>query len=139
MACFKERKPASRQNLWCLFADGCFEEFRNLKDGACFPAGMADNLTYVLGSAKYNAYKYVPWGRIDEVMPYLIRRAQVCHSPGSPHKRVKTHIACYFMSWTICCCLGYSVFSTVTKKNPLLVLCCSNGVSSAEEDLPMIL
>lgn len=46
----------------------------------CFFAGMADNLSYVLGSAHYKAYKYVPWGRIDEVMPYLIRRAQV-HIP----------------------------------------------------------
>ena len=39
--------------------------------------GMADNLTYGLGKAGYKAYKYVPYGPVHEVMPYLIRRAQV--------------------------------------------------------------
>ncbi|KAJ1432629.1 proline dehydrogenase [Ochromonadaceae sp. CCMP2298] len=38
--------------------------------------GMADHLTYSLGNAKYRAYKYVPYGKVKEVMPYLIRRAQ---------------------------------------------------------------
>ena len=38
--------------------------------------GMADNLTYTLGAHGYGAYKYVPFGPIEEVMPYLIRRAQ---------------------------------------------------------------
>lgn len=38
--------------------------------------GMADHLTFNLGSKGYNAYKYVPYGRVDEVLPYLIRRAQ---------------------------------------------------------------
>ncbi len=38
--------------------------------------GMSDNLTFPLGEYKYKAYKYVPYGRPDEVLPYLIRRAQ---------------------------------------------------------------
>ena len=38
--------------------------------------GMADHLTYSLGAAHYKAFKYVPYGKIKEVMPYLIRRAQ---------------------------------------------------------------
>ena len=38
--------------------------------------GMSDNLTYPLGKRMYSVYKYVPYGKIDEVMPYLIRRAQ---------------------------------------------------------------
>lgn len=38
--------------------------------------GMRDDLTFTLGRAKYNAYKYVPYGKVGEVMPYLIRRAQ---------------------------------------------------------------
>lgn len=38
--------------------------------------GMADHLTFNLGSKQYNSYKYVPYGRVDEVLPYLIRRAQ---------------------------------------------------------------
>lgn len=37
---------------------------------------MADNLTFPLGLNKYQAYKYVPYGPIEEVVPYLVRRAQ---------------------------------------------------------------
>lgn len=37
--------------------------------------GMSDHLTYTLGAADYRAYKYVPFGKVSEVMPYLIRRA----------------------------------------------------------------
>eukprot|EP00547_Thalassionema_nitzschioides_P001638 CAMPEP_0194212106 /NCGR_PEP_ID=MMETSP0156-20130528/11758_1 /TAXON_ID=33649 /ORGANISM="Thalassionema nitzschioides, Strain L26-B" /LENGTH=563 /DNA_ID=CAMNT_0038939845 /DNA_START=60 /DNA_END=1751 /DNA_ORIENTATION=+ len=38
--------------------------------------GMSDNLTFKLGGLGYQAYKYVPYGKVDEVTPYLIRRAQ---------------------------------------------------------------
>ncbi len=38
--------------------------------------GMRDDLTFNLGNSGYNAYKYVPYGRVSEVIPYLIRRAQ---------------------------------------------------------------
>lgn len=38
--------------------------------------GMADHLTFTLGAHRYGAYKYVPFGEVREVMPYLIRRAQ---------------------------------------------------------------
>ena len=38
--------------------------------------GMADHLTFNLGNRRFNSYKYVPYGRVDEVLPYLIRRAQ---------------------------------------------------------------
>jgi proline dehydrogenase len=38
--------------------------------------GMADHLTFGLGKGKYKAYKYVPYGLVEEVMPYLTRRAQ---------------------------------------------------------------
>lgn len=38
--------------------------------------GMADHLTFALGIKGYKAYKYVPYGKVNEVMPYLIRRAQ---------------------------------------------------------------
>jgi proline dehydrogenase len=48
--------------------------------------GMADHLTFTLGMNGYNAYKYVPYGPIDEVVPYLIRRTQensaILGSPG---------------------------------------------------------
>lgn len=38
--------------------------------------GMSDNLTYNLGQKGFRAYKYVPYGEVGEVMPYLVRRAQ---------------------------------------------------------------
>ena len=38
--------------------------------------GMSDNLTFNLGKAGYRAYKYVPYGKVKEVVPYLLRRAQ---------------------------------------------------------------
>lgn len=38
--------------------------------------GMSDNLTFNLGQGGYNAAKYVPYGPVREVVPYLIRRAQ---------------------------------------------------------------
>ncbi|MCA8829077.1 proline dehydrogenase family protein [Hymenobacter pini] len=37
--------------------------------------GMSDNLTYNLAHAGYNTAKYVPYGPVAAVMPYLLRRA----------------------------------------------------------------
>jgi proline dehydrogenase len=37
---------------------------------------MSDHLTFSLGERHYQAYKYVPYGKVNEVMPYLMRRAQ---------------------------------------------------------------
>jgi len=38
--------------------------------------GMSDNLSYVLAKHEYNVSKYVPYGAVKDVIPYLIRRAQ---------------------------------------------------------------
>lgn len=38
--------------------------------------GMSDNITYFLGDKKYNAAKYLPYGPVKDVVPYLTRRAQ---------------------------------------------------------------
>lgn len=38
--------------------------------------GMSDHITYNLTSEGYNAAKYIPYGPVKDVMPYLIRRAE---------------------------------------------------------------
>ena len=38
--------------------------------------GMSDNITYNLSKEGYNVCKYVPYGPVREVIPYLIRRAE---------------------------------------------------------------
>jgi proline dehydrogenase len=38
--------------------------------------GMSDHISYNLSNAGYNVAKYVPYGPIKEVLPYLIRRAE---------------------------------------------------------------
>jgi proline dehydrogenase len=38
--------------------------------------GMSDNISYNLAANKFNVAKYLPFGPVRDVMPYLIRRAQ---------------------------------------------------------------
>jgi proline dehydrogenase len=38
--------------------------------------GMSDNLSFNLANSQYNVAKYVPYGPVEAVLPYLFRRAQ---------------------------------------------------------------
>jgi proline dehydrogenase len=37
--------------------------------------GMSDHISFNLSKVNFNVAKYVPYGPVREVMPYLIRRA----------------------------------------------------------------
>ncbi len=38
--------------------------------------GMGDYITFNLAEDNYNAYKYLPFGPVEDLLPYLLRRAQ---------------------------------------------------------------
>ena len=52
--------------------------------------GMSDNISYVMADAGYNVAKYLPYGPVKYVMPYLSRRAQENTSVGGQSSRELT-------------------------------------------------
>ena len=55
--------------------------------------GMSDNISYNLAANGYNVAKYLPFGPVREVMPYLIRRAEENTSVEGQSSRELTLIA----------------------------------------------
>jgi len=49
--------------------------------------GMGDHITFNLAKRKFHAVKYIPFGPFQEVLPYLIRRAEENSSVDSNSKR----------------------------------------------------
>ncbi len=54
--------------------------------------GMSDNISFNLAKAGYNVVKYVPYGPVELVMPYLIRRASENTSVAGQSSRELTMI-----------------------------------------------
>jgi proline dehydrogenase len=54
--------------------------------------GMSDNITFNLAQAGCNVSKYLPFGPIEDVIPYLMRRAQENSSVAGQTNRELTLI-----------------------------------------------
>lgn len=70
----------------------CLEAARYMTENGIAPAndrvwfsqlfGMSDNISFNLADSGYNVAKYLPYGPVKEVLPYLMRRAQENTSVG---------------------------------------------------------
>ena len=55
--------------------------------------GMSDHISYNLSKDGYNVAKYVPYGPVKDVIPYLIRRAEENTSIAGQMGRELTNIS----------------------------------------------
>lgn len=55
-------------------ANGLDQDNRHIHFGQLY--GMSDNISYYLADKGYNVAKYLPYGPLKDVVPYLTRRAQ---------------------------------------------------------------
>ncbi|MFY0625025.1 MAG: proline dehydrogenase family protein [Reichenbachiella sp.] len=59
--------------------------------------GMSDNISYNLADAGYNVAKYVPYGAVRKVLPYMMRRAEentaIAGQSSREYNQVKKEIA----------------------------------------------
>ena len=67
-------EASSKLILQCMQEKGLANSDQNIWFGQLY--GMSDHISYNLSAAGYNVAKYLPFGPVRDVMPYLIRRAE---------------------------------------------------------------
>jgi proline dehydrogenase len=67
-------EASSYKLLEMLAANGIGKNDNRIWFGQLY--GMSDNISYNLAENGYNVAKYLPFGPVRDVMPYLIRRAE---------------------------------------------------------------
>ena len=80
--------------------------------------GMCDHVSYALGQEGYAVYKYLPYGPVKEVMPYLLRRLEensdIMGTMGKQRRMMWTELKRRATSWSSAV-LGHS--ATAVKVN----------------------